>query len=57
MNKRIWKYLDIDLDFMKDVFPLALKKGEKLGIFKHKGFYYDVGSINQYEKCLSEMKV
>jgi NDP-sugar pyrophosphorylase family protein len=57
VNKRIWKYLQPDTDFMKDVFPLCLKKGEKLGIFKHKGHYWDVGNIANYEKCLSEMKI
>lgn len=52
VNKRIWKYLQPDTDFMKDVFPLCLKKGEKLGIWKHKGFYYDVGNIGNYERAL-----
>jgi NDP-sugar pyrophosphorylase family protein len=56
VNKRIWKYLTPDTDFMKDVFPLALKKGEKLGIWKHKGFYYDVGNVSNYDYCLNNMK-
>lgn len=55
-NKKILKYLMPDTDFMKDVFPLVLKKGQKLGFWKHRGFYYDVGSISNYDKCLNELK-
>ena len=51
-NKRILKFLQPDTDFMKDVFPLLLKKGHKLGLWKHRGFYYDVGNISNYEKAL-----
>lgn len=55
-NKKILSHLSYGVDFMKDVFPKLLKEKKKIGLYKHKGLYIDLGNIAAYEKAL-EVKV
>lgn len=38
------------IDFMADVLPYLLDKGVKIYAYDFKGFWYDVGSLERYEK-------
>ena len=48
VNKRILSEFDGDeLDFAKDVFPVLIRQG-RVGVYRHEGFWSDVGAIEDY---------
>ncbi len=48
----IFKYIPQNTfyDFAKNVFPLLLSEGEKINTYIHKGYWSDIGSIEQYKQ-------
>ncbi len=48
--KDIWTSTKKDLDIMRDLIPYLIFKGEKVSAYMTDAFWYDVGSIERYEK-------
>lgn len=50
-NYKIFDYIPENtfFDFAKNVFPLLLSDNQKINTFIHKGYWSDIGSINQYK--------
>ena len=61
LSKRSFKVLtDLaskyrDLDIMTHLIPTLVQKGLKVLVYKHGGFWYDVGSTEKYEKIDNEL--
>ena len=56
VNKRIFNDFDDGmLDFAKDVFPILVQKG-KIGAYFNKGFWTDIGAVEDYYQANFYMK-
>lgn len=52
-NKRIFDFIPQNtfFDFAKNVFPLLLQNNEKINTYNYKGYWTDIGTIDEYIKC------
>ncbi len=56
-NKRIFDYIPQNtfFDFAKNVFPLLLKNNEKINTYNYKGYWTDIGTLDEYIKCNNDV--
>ncbi len=56
-NKRIFDFIPelIFFDFAKNVFPILLKSNEKINTYNYKGYWTDIGTIDEYIKCNNDV--
>lgn len=56
-NKRIFHYIPQNtfFDFAKNVFPALLKNNEKINTYNYKGYWTDIGTIDEYIKCNNDV--
>ena len=56
-NYKIFDYIPENTfyDFAKNVFPSILAEGTRINTYTHKGYWSDIGSIDQYKKSNREI--
>lgn len=56
-NKRIFGYIPQNtfFDFAKNVFPALLKNKEKINTYNYKGYWTDIGTIEEYVRCNNDV--
>lgn len=56
-NKRIFEFIPQNtfFDFAKNVFPVLLKNKEKINTYNYKGYWTDIGTIDEYVKCNNDV--
>lgn len=50
-SPEIFRYIEENEDFAKDVFPRMLKLGKKINAYVSKDFWMDIGRVQDYERA------
>ncbi|MFC2143624.1 NDP-sugar synthase [Candidatus Aenigmatarchaeota archaeon] len=49
LNKEVFSFLKEGEDFFNDTIPKLMKENKKIHVYKHEGYYFDVGRLSDYE--------